>query len=192
MELIIAFLLNGSISILKPETNKLESISNPYEFTQTYECREPVVDSLEYYINEVSHNLGICPRHLKRVIKIESGFNLKAYNKSSGAYGLIQFIPSTRRRLGALPISSPQWKTYKYQFYLIEKYFNSIFDMMAITPKEKLKGKTIYLAVFAPIKIRKNIIYSESDGALYSWNKVLDYDKNSVITASDIEAHMGE
>jgi hypothetical protein len=44
-------------------------------------------------------NPPISKRHLLAIIKVESQFNPKAYNRRSGASGLCQFMPSTYRMI---------------------------------------------------------------------------------------------
>jgi len=92
----------------------------------------------------VSNNLGIPPAWLDTCIYIESRRNLQAVNSSSGATGLIQFMPSTARDLGT---TTAQIKNMSYdeQFNLIETYF-----------RKNLRGKSItrpfdvYLVIFYP------------------------------------------
>jgi len=51
-----------------------------------------VVDAIEYGIS-----MGLPPAWAWRVSRCESGWYAGAYNRSSGASGLFQFIPSTWR-----------------------------------------------------------------------------------------------
>lgn len=63
---------------------------------------------------DVALSLGADPEHLGDIIKFESGgtWTSNARNPSSGATGLIQFMPSTARRMGttveALAAMSPE------------------------------------------------------------------------------------
>jgi hypothetical protein len=54
----------------------------------------------ENTIKSVSLKLKIPFEWLKRILRFESNFNPLAINKTSGAAGLIQFLPSTAQKMG--------------------------------------------------------------------------------------------
>ena len=130
----------------------------------------------------VSKRLGIEPDHLSAVISIESGYNPAAVNPSSGASGLIQFMPSTARALGTTVEAIRQMGDAE-QMPLVEKYFAPF--------KGKLKlGEDVYVAVFTPVHVGKgsgNVI-STAGEKIYDQNRVLDRDKDGIITNGDLGA----
>lgn len=58
-------------------------------------------------INKYAKQYNVDAALIAAVIKQESGFNAKAYNKGSGATGLMQLIPSTARSLGVTNAYDP-------------------------------------------------------------------------------------
>jgi hypothetical protein len=146
---------------------------------------------------EVSAYLQIDPSWLMITMKIESGFNRKAINKTSGAVGLIQWIPRYVCKLLGLPNNR----------YLVHR---RILGMSGIEQLELIKrflaayrGRMTdqyqtYLAVFYPAALGKNdsyIIGSRYETGIkatnYNWNKYLDTkfgNNDGKITMLDIRA----
>jgi hypothetical protein len=147
--------------------------------------------------------LGVCvflkiePSWLMIAIKIESGFNRKAYNKVSRATGLIQWIP--RYAAPFLKVGTDP-----------KRIVNTIMAMSGIEQLELIRvflapyrGRMTdqyqtYLAIFSPNALGKPesfIIGKRHDpghkGKAYEWNKYLDTkfgNKDGKITLFDIKA----
>jgi chromosome segregation ATPase len=60
------------------------------------------------WINDAASKNGLDPLLIAAIIQIESGFNPSAYNSSSGATGLGQFLGSTAREVGINPWDAQQ------------------------------------------------------------------------------------
>lgn len=103
----------------------------------------PRMASYASEIVSVSERLGIDPHTLANLINFESGGNVKAINPTSGASGLIQFMPSTARRLGTTVEAIRQMSPAQQMVY-VEKYLRPY------------KGKftspaAVYMSVFYPV-----------------------------------------
>src|SRR5215469_16628185 len=56
-----------------------------------------------------ANQYNVDPQLLKSIISVESSGNPQAYNRASGATGLMQFIPSTAQEQGVLPSDPGSW-----------------------------------------------------------------------------------
>ena len=98
-------------------------------------------------VKNISEKLGIDPNWLMYVMWFESGLNHRAQNATSGATGLIQFMPATAAHLGTttadlLQMSNVEQLDYVYQY--LRPYRG---DMESLVD--------VYLAVFFPAAIGK-------------------------------------
>lgn len=128
---------------------------------------------------------GYNPNHLSRVIEHESMYNLTARNRKSGASGLIQFMPSTAKRLGTSTNQirtmtfEQQLKVTMYYLDLVERDFGWINDSI-----------DMYLAVFYPkgitLRDRHGTVFSRRGSPVYNLNVVNDQDKDGDIDVYDI------
>lgn len=129
--------------------------------------------------------LGILPEWLFAVMFIESGLNEKAYNSTSGATGLIQFMPTTAASLGTSTtalynMSNVNQLDYVYTY--LKPYagrMHSLYD--------------VYFAVFFPAAIGKADNYvlqtsTLSASKIASQNAVYDLNKDNQITVSEVKA----
>ena len=133
--------------------------------------------------------LHVDPNWLMVVFRFESAgtFRPSVRNKYSGAVGLIQMIPSTCKRVGVTPNQLARMSLVEQLVY-IEKYFAPYAGKMTDV-------YDVYLAVFAPAflgQANKTILYrADSPSQLgrnrYYWNKVLDGNKDGLITIKDVK-----
>ncbi|WP_162920255.1 transglycosylase SLT domain-containing protein [Clostridium fermenticellae] len=70
------------------------------------------------WINDAATKNGFDPTLIASIIEIESGFNPNAYNRSSGATGLGQFLASTAREVGLSNRANPEASIYALASYL--------------------------------------------------------------------------
>lgn len=120
-------------------------------------------------IREVSDKLGISPSWLMMVIWVECRFNSQAVNKYSGAFGLIQFLPSTLAGLG-------------YSIHEVKgKYGVWQLENLVLPYLLKYRGKMnsaydVYLAVFYPLALgkRDDYVLAYEHEKAYRYNKILD------------------
>jgi hypothetical protein len=114
------------------------------------------------------------------VISLESGFNPAAVNPISNATGLIQFMPATAAALGTSVDALRQMSDID-QLAFVEKYFRAFAGRLVT------RGD-YYLAVFMPKFVGKpdTDVISTKGQKVYDQNKVLDGDKDGVLTVGDV------
>lgn len=131
----------------------------------------------------IAQNLGIKADWLMIVMNFESGINSTAVNSTSGATGLIQFIPSTAKALGTTTtdlynMTNVQQLDYVYLY--LSKY------------KGKLNNLSdLYLAIFYPNAIGKSDDYilgttEENKKLIAKRNAILDTNKNGYIQKKEV------
>lgn len=137
--------------------------------------KETFISKLQY----ISDELNINPDWLLMVMFLESGINHRAVNKTGGATGLIQFMPSTAAWLGTtttalLQMSNVEQLDFVYKYYL--------------PYKNKLNSFTdLYLVTFFPIALGKddNYVFQTKDLSAYKiaiQNQGFDLNKDQKIT----------
>jgi peptidoglycan hydrolase-like protein with peptidoglycan-binding domain len=137
-------------------------------------------------LEKVAQALGVKSNDMMAVFKQESGINPQAVNPTSGATGLIQFMPATAQKLGTTTDQLKQMDGVQQLDY-VYKYF-------------KLTGVgdgtlgDLYMAVFMP----KYIGYDDKfvlgqygaagfSGQVYAQNKGLDQERDGKITIADVK-----
>jgi hypothetical protein len=113
----------------------------------------PKMASFVSDIVAVAGRLGIDPAWLANVINFESaGGNPQARNPTSGATGLIQFMPSTARKLGTTTAALAAM-TGRQQMAWVERYFAPY--------KSRMKSQEdVFSAVFYPVAMGKGPGYT--------------------------------
>ena len=137
-------------------------------------------------LEKVAQGLGVKSNDLMAIFKQESGVNPKAVNPTSGATGLIQFMPATAQRLGT---TTDQLKDMDgvQQLDYVYKYFK-------MTGVGNGQLGDLYMAVFMP----KYVGYDDETvlgqmgapgflGQVYAQNKGLDRDRDGKITIADVK-----
>lgn len=138
-------------------------------------------------LEKVAQALGIKSSDLMAIFKQESGVNPQARNVTSGATGLIQFMPDTASRLGTstaelYKMDGVQQLDYVYKYFKMTGVGNGTLG-------------DLYMAVFMP----KYVGYPDStvlgqhgapgfSGKVYAQNKGLDRDKDGAITVADVKS----
>lgn len=102
----------------------------------------PKLLGVEDLFDAIARRLGADPAMLANLINFESGWNPGAENPASGASGLIQFTPSTARKLGTT-VESIRKMSVEAQLPLVERYLAPY--------RGKLNSKQgLYMSVFYP------------------------------------------
>jgi hypothetical protein len=119
-------------------------------------------------------------------MKQESGVNPSAQNGTSGATGLIQFMPDTARRLGTTAAELRQM-TGVEQLDYVYKYFK-------MTGVGNGTLGDLYMAVFMPkyIGYDDDFVLGQSgasgfSGKVYAQNRGLDRNRDGAITVADVK-----
>ena len=138
---------------------------------------------------KVADRLHVEPDWLMVCMRFETAgtFRSNTRNKYSGAIGLIQFIPSTARRLGTTT-GKLAALTSTQQLYYVERYFQPYAGRMHDV-------YDCYLVIFAPAFLgspNRQILYrADSPTTLgkqrYRWNRVLDSNSDGVITVREVK-----
>lgn len=134
-------------------------------------------------LDKVAAELGVQSNDLLAIMKQESGVNPKAVNKSSGATGLIQFIPSTAYKLG-----TSTEELYKMSAVEQLDYVYKYFKMIGVKPGMGVGD--LYIAVFYPAALGHddNHVISSAGKAVYDQNRGLDRNKDGTITVADVKS----
>lgn len=114
-------------------------------------------------------------------------FKANVKNKYSGATGLIQFIPSTAKRLGTTVNQLGRMSAVEQLAY-VEKYFEPYAGQMRSV-------YDCYIVVFAPAFLGhpdEQVLYSANgptslDRKRYRYNRILDANRDGLITVADVK-----
>jgi len=144
-------------------------------------------DAFAKKVKEISKLLKIKADWLMSVMKFESNLNPYAYNKISGAAGLIQFMPETRTNLNLslakiLQISNVKQLDYVY------KYLKPYAGKMK-------RFEDVYFAVFFPGAIgkKRNFVLRTANlpaSTIARQNKPFDINKDNQITKKEVEKYL--
>lgn len=136
-----------------------------------------------YKLIQVAENVGADPDILAAVISLETGgtFSPSIRNKSSGATGLIQFLPQTARSLGTSPEALARMSVCQ-QLDVVQAYYKKVARDGIQIPGDE------YVAVFAPgFRGQPGPMPIWRRGqAEYDGNSGLDTNDDGVITVGDL------
>lgn len=134
----------------------------------------------------MAKRLNCDPNALMGVMNAESGLNAQAVNKSSGATGLIQFMPSTAKGYGT-STSALRNMSAEQQLVYVEQYLTKNKKAAGFANGEKMSAGQIYALVFLPARAKRDVLTSSGE-KFYSANKGLDKDHDGKITKSELDA----
>ena len=114
-------------------------------------------------VDEVSQKIGANPADLLGLMASESGLDPQAVNSSSGATGLIQFIPSTAASLGT-SVGALRGMNRAQQMEYVEKF------LLKTAPPNPTPGH-LYTSVFLPAFAKKpaDYVIAKKGGFTSSW-----------------------
>jgi hypothetical protein len=114
-------------------------------------------------VDEVSQKIGANPADLLGLMASESGLNPHAVNSSSGATGLIQFIPSTAASLGT-SVGALRGMNRAQQMEYVEKF------LLKTAPPNPTPGH-LYTSVFLPAFAKKpaDYVIAKKGGFTSDW-----------------------
>jgi hypothetical protein len=115
-------------------------------------------------------------------MRSESSLNPQAVNRSTGASGLIQFMPRTAQSLGTTVEAIRQMSAAQQMPY-VEKFFQSV-----RLPSGASAGK-LYAYVFLPGRANREILTQRGEN-YYEANKGLDVNQDGQITIADLDARL--
>ena len=153
-------------------------------------------DAFQKKLEEVAKRLKISKSDLLGIMKHESGLNPHAVNPYTRATGLIQFMPSTAKRMGTSVEALKNMSAIEQLDY-VEKFYKPI------AGKAKDIGD-LYMFTFLPAVVGKpdnyvigskgsgKSIYGLSQDALYRQNAAFDKDKKGYYTVGDVKARIAK
>ena len=155
---------------------------------------EYIVNNVETFkakVKSISVQLGIEPDWLMTVMYAESRINPAAYNATSGASGLIQFMPSTAQWLGTTT-AALRAMTNVEQLDYVYKYFKNL----GVSGKMK-SVYDLYLATFFPAALGKpnDWVMETSELSAYkiaSQNQIIDLNKDGKITVGEFRQYVAQ
>lgn len=137
-------------------------------------------------VESVSARLGINPDWLMGVMYKESRLNPGAVNGTTGASGLIQFMPDTATALGT-SVAALRTMTGSGQLLYIEKYYRPYMGRLRSFPD-------LYLATFFPAALGKSDDYIMQTSRLSAnliagQNPAVDLNKDKQITVAEFKEY---
>ncbi len=129
----------------------------------------------------IAENLACDPSHLTACMAFETGerFSASIRNKTSGATGLIQFMPRTARALGtttdALAVMSPE-----AQLDYVAHYFSPFKGRLRTLPD-------VYMAILWPRAVGEPEAFAlfKAPSIAYKQNSGLDANRDGVVTKAE-------
>jgi hypothetical protein len=165
--------------IQSTDSNQSQESDNTTTVSAIKDLNDPTFISS---LNDLAKRWKINANDLLAIMFSESGLNPKAVNKSSGATGLIQFIPSTAKSLGTSTEALSKMSRSE-QLEWVEKYLKANKLPVGATAGQ------IYAAIFMPANIHKDSLAKYPSKA-YTANSGLDSNKDKEITISDLSARV--
>ncbi len=135
-------------------------------------------------MREVAARLGMDPDHLMTIIHYETGgsFRPSIRNPYSRAVGLIQFLPSTARRLGTTDAALERMSAVE-QLDWVEQYLGHFRGRLGTLDDA-------YMAVLCPVAVgepAEHVLFRRGTTA-YTRNPGLDRDNDGVVTKGEVTA----
>jgi hypothetical protein len=153
-------------------------------------------DAFQKKLEEVAKRLKVSKSDLLGIMKHESGLNPHAVNPYTGATGLIQFMPTTAKRLGT-SVQELRNMSAIEQLNYVEKFYRpvagrakDIGDLYMFTFLPAVVGKPNDYVIGA--KGSGKSIYGLSQDALYRQNAGFDKDKKGYYTVGDVKARIAK
>lgn len=133
-------------------------------------------------LEKVASQLGVRANDLLAIMKQESGVDPQRVNKSSGATGLIQFMPSTAKNLGTTVEALAKMSAVEQLDY-VYLYYKSV----GLRPGSD--AGDMYVATFYPKATGQpdNYVISSRGEKIYNQNSGLDRNKDGTITIADVK-----
>lgn len=131
------------------------------------------------------------PLYLLAVMYFESRFSPSIVNPSGGATGLIQFIPSTARKLGTTTAALKGMSRLQ-QLKYVEAYYADIRRWTKV--KKFTSYLDLYISTFHPAALGKadSYVVGRKGSNAYDWNKAIDTrwgNADGVLTLGDFRAY---
>ena len=141
--------------------------------------------TFESMVVQIANAIGFDPNWLMIVMFFESGLNPQAVNSTSGASGLIQFMPPTARNLGTTVEEIRQMDAIQQLDY-VHKYL--------LPYKGKISSLVdLYLRVFYPAAVGQSSDYvlgGNNPERLAAQNPIFDTNHDGKVTKGEVEQYI--
>lgn len=140
----------------------------------------------EFYnkVVEVAKKVKCSANDLMAMMYSESGLKTTTVNRSSGATGLIQFMPDTAREIGTTTTALKRMSAVEQLTY-VEKYILMNKRNAGYSENQVLDTGTLYAINFLPAYAKREVLSTQND-KYYSANKGLDVNKDGKITKTEL------
>lgn len=127
----------------------------------------------------IARDLGTDPNFLMAAMSFESRLDPRAVNPSSGATGLIQFMPKTAERLGTT-VGALAAMTAEGQLDYVARYFAPYRGRLATL-------EDVYMAILWPDAIGRgaDFVLFRTPSAAYAQNSALDVNRDGSVTVAE-------
>lgn len=188
----------GITTPLKPADDDISTNIPTYETGQyTPTCTSVKSKAFLNKVKEIARRLNCNYKNLLGVMQSESSLNPQAVNKSTGATGLIQFMPNTAKELGTTTAALKNMSAVQQLDY-VEKYLQKMKKAAGFGQMEPISGGQLYALVFLPGRAHREVL-TQAGEKYYSWkdkngkvhgNQGLDTNKDGKITKSELDARV--
>ena len=147
----------------------------------------------ENKVKTIANYLGIKPNWLMIVMNFESGLNSKAVNATSGATGLIQFMPATAQGLGTTTEELKNMTNVRqldFVYSYLSRYAGKIHSLT-----------DLYLCIFYPNAVGKENTYilgkringvldQDNANLIARQNRIFDTNNDGFVTKGEVEKYI--
>lgn len=130
--------------------------------------------------------LGLAADAIAGVMGLESGFRADIVNPSGGATGILQFMPSTARKLGTT-VEELRKMNATAQLKYVELFFRGVPRLRAGS-----RAGDYYVATFMPafLGVPDVVPIAVKGDPIYDQNAGLDRNKDGVLTVGDVRGKL--
>ena len=172
----------------KAQGDKLSDIPSYEVGSYTPACSSVKSKAFLNKVKEIARRLNCNYKDLLGVMNSESSLNPQAVNKSSGATGLIQFIPSTAKALGTSTEALKKMSAVAQLDY-VEKYLQQAKRNAGFGQMQPISGGQLYALIFLPARAKNEVLTTQNE-KYYKPNKGLDNNKDGKITKSELDTRI--
>ena len=133
---------------------------------------------------QIAKRLNCDYKDLLGLMNSESGINSKAGNPNGGATGLIQFMPSTAKKLGTTTTALKNMSPIEQLDY-VEKYLIQAKAAAGFSSSDKISAGDLYALTFLPGRANREVLTSQGEN-FYAQNSGLDANKDGKITKTEL------
>lgn len=147
-----------------------------------FRARDDAEPGFARELKAMAESLNLDPNGIAAVMSIESGFKAAARNSTSGATGLIQFMPSTAAHLGTSTPSLARMSAIE-QLAFVKKFYAPFAKSI-----RKDEPGDYYMATFMPafVAAPETTVLSTAGHPIYDQNRGLDGDGDGTLTVGDV------